>query len=84
MSNLNKIRQFKINNVIKANESLKFNDIIESEFTVKSKEENYDIPVTCYKPNNLRLDSPITIFFHGGKYFLIIVIHKRNKIPFNF
>jgi hypothetical protein len=59
-------RQFRVQNAIKCNESLKFDDVSITELTIKNKDDNFDIPVTCYKPNNLRPDSPITIFFHGG------------------
>ena len=63
---INMSRQFRVQNAIKANDSLKFNDISVHEFSVKNKDDSYDILVTCYKPNNCRADSPITIFFHGG------------------
>ena len=62
---INMSRQFRVQNAIKANDSLKFSGITVSELSVKNKDDNYDVIVTCYKPDNCRTDSPITIFFHG-------------------
>ena len=62
---INMSRQFRIQNAQKANESLKFSGISVNEFKVKNKDDNHDILVTCYKPENCKPNSPITIFFHG-------------------
>ena len=42
-------------------------NVDESEIVVKSKFDDYEIPVTVYKPNNVDVNgAPVTIFFHGG------------------
>jgi hypothetical protein len=68
---INMSRQFRVQNAQKANESLSFNGINVTEFTVKNKDDNYEILVTCYKPDNCKPNSPITIFFHGFNFFFI-------------
>ena len=66
--NLNLLRELRIQNELKANESLNFDNIKESHFNVKNKDDNYEIAVTCYRPLNCRPNSPITIFFHGYNF----------------
>jgi len=62
---LNLLREMRIQYELKANESLHFNNIEETQFNVKNKDDQYEISVTCYRPLNCRPNSPITIFFHG-------------------
>ena len=60
-------RLIRIENEIKANESIQFNNIVEREFIVKNKDDNHEIAVAVYKPDNCTSDYPITIFIHGYK-----------------
>ena len=63
---VNLSRKAREDNAIKSNESLKFENLTLTEFTVKNPEDNFDVPVSCYKPKNVKEDAPITVFFHGG------------------
>lgn len=47
-------------------ESVKFENLGVRNFCVKSKIDNYEIPVQAVMPKNARPNSPITVFFHGG------------------
>ena len=47
-------------------ESVKFENLQVRKFTVRNKNDNYEIPVQALIPNHQRVDAPITIFFHGG------------------
>lgn len=44
----------------------KFTDLDIKNISIKNKNDGYEIPVTVIKPNQVKEDSPITIFFHGG------------------
>ena len=59
-------RQKQLNAAIKANQIIKLENIKITEFTVKSKFDDYQIPVTCYLPEKVHDNCSINLFFHGG------------------
>ena len=36
------------------------------EYFVRNEEDGHQIPISFISPKNVRSDSPITLFFHGG------------------
>lgn len=65
--NLDEIRNLINTSTFILNEKLKVENVIEKEYFVQNLDDNYDIPVTAYIPNNVASKySPITIYFHGG------------------
>ncbi len=63
-------RQMRETNATKTNQVLKFPNLTITEFTVKNPNDNHQVPVSCYKPNNPKEHAPITVFFHGGGWTL--------------
>ena len=49
-----------------ANSSLKFDKLNIHEIKINNKMDDYEIPVSIYKPDDIIPNSPITIFYHGG------------------
>ena len=50
----------------KTNASLKFEKIIEKEIKVRNRQDGYEIPVSVYIPKDIKPNSPITVYYHGG------------------
>jgi acetyl esterase/lipase len=59
-------RRKQLDAALKANESIKLENIKITEFTVKNKFDNFEIPVTCYMPEKVHDNYSINLFFHGG------------------
>ena len=61
-------RKTRTNASIEANSSLKFENLKEKEIKIHNKKDGYEIPVSIYIPEDVKVNSPITIFYHGGGY----------------
>lgn len=55
---------------IRENESIKLENINITEFSVKSKYDDYEIAVSCYVPTQMNENNSIIMFVHGGGWTL--------------
>lgn len=62
---INISRQARKANTQRLNAGLKF-ALKSKEFFIKNSIDEHEIPVTLYVPDDVKEDSPITIFYHGG------------------
>ena len=76
---LNKYREVMFSRAIAANASYKFDKIQIKEIKIINKSDNYEIPVSVYIPDNLKKNSPITIYYHGGA--LVNCYRENYHIP---
>ncbi len=67
---INQQRLFREVNATRVNQGLSFPNLSITEFNVTNLSDNFQVPVTCYKPKNYKEHSPITVFFHGGGWTL--------------
>jgi len=64
------IRQTRETNAEKLLATLDFNGLQTREVFVKNKSDDYQVPITILTPIDVRNDTSITIFIHGGGWTL--------------
>lgn len=67
---INLIRQTRDKNAAKVIESLDMTNLDVNEIFIPNPNDNHSIPVTVFKPKDLKANAPVTIFFHGGGWSL--------------
>lgn len=63
---LNTCRDMRNANATRNNTGLTFSNLNITKSIIKNPDDGYEIEVTCYKPTDVKENSPITVFFHGG------------------
>lgn len=64
------LRSERENNALTLLAKVPFNNLNLRKLTIKSKKDNYEIPVLALVPENASKNSAITIYFHGGGWSL--------------
>jgi acetyl esterase len=65
---VNLLRKTTNENALKANQLVKFDNLETREVFISSQSDNHQIPVTLFTTSDVRRDTPIVVFIHGGGF----------------